>query len=443
MLLHARLACAAALAAAPLPLLAKDGASRAAKVALSRLDAIYADLEALYLDLHRNPELSLQEEKTAAKLAARLRSLGFEVTEKVGGHGVVGVLGNGKGPTVLLRTDMDALPILEETGLPHASTVTATDQSGKAVPVMHACGHDVHMASWTGAATLLARSKDQWRGTLVMVAQPAEELVRGAAAMIAEGLFTRFPRPDFAVAIHQTPLLPAGQVGVVPGYAMAHVNGVEVAVHGQGGHGATPHLTVDPVLLASRIVVSLQGIVAREVNPLDPAVVTVGSIHGGTKGNVIPDEVKLQLTVRSFKEEVQQQLLSAIARVARGEAAASGAPREPTVVVAPGAARSLYNDPALAARLRSSLERALGAERVKDYPPIMGSEDFSEFGRAGVPSSLFWVGSADPAVFAEARSRGAYPPGNHTARMTPDRDRTLRTGVSTLTASALALLAAP
>ncbi len=411
---------------------------------LAGLDAAYADLEALYLDLHRSPELSLQEEKTAAKMAARLRALGYEVTEKVGGHGVVGVLQNGKGPTVMLRTDLDALPVKEETGLPYASAVTAIDASGATVPVMHACGHDVHMTSWVGAATLLARSKERWRGTLVMVGQPAEELGRGAAAMLADGLLTRFPRPDFAIAIHQLPMLPAGQVGVVPGFALAFVNTVEITVHGKGGHGAMPHQTVDPVLLASRIVVALQGIVAREVNPLDPAVITVGSIHGGTRSNIIPDEVKLQLTVRSYKDEVQKQLLAAIGRVARGEAAASGAPREPTVtVVTAEAARSLYNDPALTGRLRASLEKGLGRERVKDFEPLMGSEDFSEFGRAGIPATLFWVGSAEPKVFAEARSRGTYPPGNHTARMTPDREPTLKTGVATLTLSALELLGKP
>ena len=410
---------------------------------LAGLDAAWPDLDALYVDLHRTPELSLQEERTAAKMAARLRALGFEVTEKVGGHGVVGVLKNGDGPTVLLRTDMDALPIKEETGLPYASTVTAKDASGATVGVMHACGHDVHMTAWMGAATLLAGSKDRWRGTLVMVGQPAEETLAGARGMLADGLFTRFPRPDFAVTVHQINMLPAGQVGVVPGYAMAFVNAVDITVHGKGGHGAGPHATVDPVLLASRIVVALQGIVAREVNPLDPAVITVGSIHGGTKSNIIPDEVKLQLTVRSFKDEVQKKLLASISRMAKGEAIASGAPREPTIVLSPDAARSLYNDPALAARLATALQRDLGQERVKDFTPVMGSEDFSEFGRAGVPAMLLWIGSSEPKAFAEARAKGTYPPGSHTARLAPDREPTLRTGVSTLTLSALELLGKP
>jgi amidohydrolase len=411
--------------------------------ALAPLEELYPSLDALYVDLHQHPELSLQEKGTAAKLASRLKTLGYEVTTGVGGHGVVGVLRSGQGPTVLLRTDMDALPVKEETGLPFASAVTAKTAAGETVPVMHACGHDVHMTAWIGAATLLARSRDRWRGTLVLVGQPAEELVSGARAMISDGLLTRFPRPDFAVAVHQEPKLPAGQVGVAPGYALAFVDTVEIVVHGRGGHGAAPHLTVDPVLLASRIVVALQAIVAREVNPIDPAVITVGSIHGGTKSNIIPDDVKLQLTVRAYKEEVQKQLLAAIGRVARGEAAASGAPREPTVSVIPGGARSVYNDPALSQRLRAALIGALGAAAVVDSPPIMGSEDFSEFGLAGVPANLLWVGSAPPAVFAEARSRGAYPPGNHTARMTPDREPTIRTGVATLTVSALELLGKP
>lgn len=415
-------------------------ATAAPNPALAPLDEIYPSLDALYADLHQHPELSLQEQETAAKLAARLRALGYEVTTGVGGHGVVAVLRNGKGPTVLLRTDMDALPVKEETGLPFASTTTARSGTGETVPVMHACGHDVHMAGWIGAATLLARARDRWRGTLVLVGQAAEEHVTGARAMIADGLFTRFPRPDFAVAVHVISQLPAGQVGVVPGYALAFVSTMEIVVHGRGGHGAAPHLTVDPVLLASRIVVALQGIVAREVNPVDPAVITVGSIHGGTKSNIIPDEVKLQLTVRAYKEEVQKQLLAAIGRVARGEAAASGAPREPTVSVIGVGARSVYNDPKLSQRLRAALIATLGEAAVTDFPPIMGSEDFSEFGLAGIPANMFWVGSANPAAFAEARSRNTYPPGNHTARMTPDREPTIRTDAATLTLSALELL---
>jgi hippurate hydrolase len=409
----------------------------------SGLDSVYQNLDALYVDLHRSPELSGQEKETAGKMAARLRDLGYEVTPGVGGYGVVGVLRNGPGPTVLVRTDMDALPIKEETGLPFASTSTVTSPAGESVPVMHACGHDVHMTSWVGAATILARSRSRWSGTLVFVGQPAEETMTGAQAMIADGLLTRFPRPDYAVAFHQTPLLPSGQVGFVPGYALAYFNTVEITIHGRGGHGAYPHLTVDPVLLASRIVVALQGIVAREVNPVDPAVVTVGSIHGGTKSNIIPDEVKLQITVRAYKDEVQKQLLAAIGRIARGEAIASGAPKEPTVSILSEHGVSVYNDPDVMRRLRLALERDLGKGAPVDFPPNMGSEDFGEFAHANIPSAILWVGSAEPRVFAEARARGAYPPGNHTARMTPDREATIRTGTTVLVASALEFLGKP
>jgi hippurate hydrolase len=305
-----------------LPLLATLTLAAPPHPALARLDEVCPSLDALYLDLHQHPELSLQEQETAAKLAARLRALGYEVTTGVGGHGVVGVLRNGAGPTVLLRTDMDALPVKEETGLPFASTVTARNAAGETVPVMHACGHDAHMASWVGAATLLARSRDRWRGTLVLVGQPAEELVSGARAMISDGLLTRFPRPDFALALHDSSTVPSGTVAFVPGSIYANVNAAELTVYGTGGHGAMPDRAVDPIVIAARIVVTLQAIVSREVNPFDPAVVTVGSIHGGTKGNVIPEEVKLQLTIRSCKDEVQDHLVSAIGRIARAETAA-------------------------------------------------------------------------------------------------------------------------
>ncbi len=406
--------------------------------ALAPLPAMFPSLEETYQALHRAPELSLQEEKTAALLAEKLRALGYEVTTGVGGHGVVGVLRNGKGPTVLLRTDMDALPVKEETGLAYASAATAAGAGGATVPVMHACGHDLHMTSWLGAATLLAKARDRWSGTLVLMGQPAEEIVRGAKAMIADGLLTRFPRPDYAVAIHDQPWLRAGQVAIVSGPMMAAADFVEIVVHGRGGHGAAPQLAIDPVLIASRTVVALQGIVAREVNPIDPAVITVGTIHGGTKGNVIPDEVKLQLTVRSFRPEVQTHLLEAIARVAKGEALASGAP-EPTVTVTGDSAIATVNDPRLAERLRGALARGLGDHAVGEMPPLTVSEDFSELGHAGIPSVLVWVGaSKDDATAAAAREGKA--PGLHTAKFAPDLGPTLRTGVSTFTLCALELL---
>lgn len=409
--------------------------------ALAGLDALYPSLDALYRELHRAPELSLQEEKTAARMAAQLRALGFEVTERVGGHGVVGVLRNGKGPTVALRTELDALPVKEQTGLPYASTATAVDASGGTVPVMHACGHDVHMASWVGAATLLSRSRERWRGTLVMIGQPAEEVLSGARAMLADGLFTRFPRPDVAVAFHDTNLLPAGQVGVTPGFAFARADNVDVTIFGKGGHGAAPHQTVDPVVIAARTVIALQTIVSREVNPIDPAVITVGSIHGGTKHNIVPDEVKLQLTVRSYKEEVQKHLLAAIERIARAEAVAARAPREPVVTVASGqSVASLFNDPSVTKRLGAALAHAFGAANVVDLPPRMASEDFSELGRAGVPIVQLFVGAVEPGAFAKAKASGTNVPGPHSPLFAPDREPTIRTGTATLTLAALELL---
>ncbi len=388
--------------------------------ALAGLEAIQPSIDALYVDLHRNPELSLHEEKTAAKLATRLRESGYEVSERVGGHGVVGVLRNGDGPVVMVRTDLDALPIREATGLPYASTVEARNAAGDKVPVMHACGHDVHMASWVGAATLLARERASWRGTLVFIGQPAEEILNGAAAMIDDGLMTRFPKPDAVLGLHVSNLIPAGQVGVPSGPASAASNGVDITIHGRGGHGAAPHLTVDPLLIAARTVVTLQTIVAREVNPLDPAVVTVGTLHAGTKRNIIPDDATLQLTVRSYKPEVQQQLLRAIQRIAEGEAAAAGATRKPDVRIDPGeVSEVVVNDPAMAARLEAALRRGLGESNVAAHGPVMGSEDFGVYGRvAGVPSVQLRIGAPEPGVL-------------------------LRAGTAALTLSALELLGTP
>ena len=412
---------------------------------LAGLDATYPSLDALYLDLHRNPELSRHEEKTAAKLAARLRALGFEVTEHVGGHGIVGVLRNGKGPTVLVRTDMDALPVKEQTGLPYASTVVTKNDAGEIVPVMHACGHDIHMASWIGAATLLANGKERWRGTLIFVGQPAEEVVSGAQAMVDDGFLKRFPKPDFAIAIHDTQIHPSGQVGFVAGPAFANIDSIDITFHGKGGHGAAPHRTIDPVLMAARAVVTLQSIVAREVNPFDQAVVTVGTFHAGTKRNVIPDDAKLELTVRSYKPEVRKQLVAAIARIAKAEAAASGATREPTIFVNPNeSAQAVVNDPGLTDRLAAALRRSLGAANVVATDPVMGSEDFGVFGAAaGVPSVMLRVGAAEPSEFAKAKAAGTQIPGPHNAGFAPDRERTIRTGVSTFTISVLELLGRP
>ncbi|HKQ61273.1 MAG TPA: amidohydrolase [Candidatus Polarisedimenticolaceae bacterium] len=409
---------------------------------LAQLDRLYPELEALYLDLHAHPELSGRESKTAAKLAERLRRLGFEVTTSVGGEGLVGLLRNGSGPTVMLRTDLDGLPVEERTGLPYASREVVQDDSGAQVHVMHACGHDVHMTAWIGTAALLAGARQSWRGTLLLVGQPAEETGVGARAMLAAGLFERFPKPDFAVAIHDSPDLEAGRVGLTAGFALANVDSVDITVHGVGGHGAYPQATVDPVLIASRIVVTLQSIVARENNPLDPAVITVGSIHGGTKHNVIPDEVRLQLTVRSYRDEVRRRLLAAIERVAKAEAAAAAAPQPPDFKVSQGTPAT-FNDPPTTSRLGAALRRALGESAVTDLPPVMGGEDFSEFGRAGVPAVVLWVGAVEPEAYRAAKAEGRALPSLHSPLFAPDRERTLRTAVRAEAVALLELLGRP
>lgn len=411
--------------------------------ALAPLDGLYPDLETFYIDLHQNPELSFHEEKTAAKLAARLRALGYEVTTGVGKTGVVAVMKNGAGPTVLVRADMDALPVEERTGLAFASKVTTKDDSGAAVPVMHACGHDVHVASLVGAATLLARAKDRWRGTLVLIGQPAEEKGNGAAAMIRDGLLTRFPRPEFAIALHDSASQPAGQLGVTPGYALANVDSVDITVYGRGGHGSAPQSTVDPIVIAARTVLALQTIVSRENDPRDPAVVTVGSIHGGTKHNIIPDEVKLQLTVRTYKDEARKRILSAIGRIARAEAASAGAPKEPTVSFVEGG-NATYNDPALSKRLMSAFSVAFGPDRVMETQPIMAAEDFGEIGRAaGIPSVIFWVGGVEKAKFEAVKGDPMQLPSLHSSLWAPDREPTLKAGSAALTVAALDLLGKP
>jgi len=403
------------------------------------IDAVFARQEALYLDLHRHPELSLHEVQTAAKLAGFVREFGYDVTTGVGGTGVVAVLRNGPGRTVMLRTDMDALPVLEKTGLPYASTVTVRGEGGETVPVMHACGHDVHMSSWAGTAALMAAHRDRWHGTLVLVGQPAEELGEGAAAMLKDGLFTRFPRPDFALAVHDDTELAAGQVGMHPGFFRAGADSVTVVVYGRGGHGARPHLAVDPVVIAARIVVALQTIVARETNPFDPAVVTVGTIHGGTKNNIIPDEVTMTLTVRAFKPEVMSRLIAAIGRIAKGEAAAAGAPREPRVTVDDTLAPE-YNDPQLTARIAGALRSALGADRVVEMQAEMGAEDFSAYGLAGVPSLLMHVGAVEPEKLAAAAKSGIPVPSIHSPLFAPAYGPAIRTATMAETAALVELL---
>jgi hippurate hydrolase len=411
------------------------------------LDSIYPALGTLYLDLHKNPELSFFEEKTAAKMAAALKGLGYEVTEKVGGHGVVGVLKNGDGPTVLLRADMDALPIKEATGVEHASTVTMKNQFGETMPVMHACGHDVHMVSLLGAAELLAKSKASWRGTLLMIMQPAEEGVAGARLMVKDGLFERFGKPDYCLGVHVDSRLPAGTIGVTPGPGSAASNSVDITVYGRGGHGSRPHNTIDPILIGARIVTGLQAIVSREVDPLDAVVVTVGTFHAGTRRNIIPDEAKLELTVRTYKPETRAAVLASIERIAKAEALAAGAPREPLVNLnAQEGAEVVVNDPALSERLAGALRKALGKGRIEHTEPLMGSEDFGVYGTvAGAPSIQFRIGAIKADLFADAKARNRLLllPGPHSALFLPDQEATIKTGVAAFTLAALELLGKP
>ncbi len=414
----------------------------AAAPTVAQIDALYPALDALYQDLHTSPELSGHETKTAAKMAQQLRALGISVTTGIGGFGVVGVLKNGPGPTVMLRTDLDGLPIEEKTGLPFASVVRATDASGADVGVMHACGHDLHMTAWIGAATWLARNKSSWSGTLMLVGQPAEEMVTGARAMLADGLFSRFSRPDFALALHDTPKLPAGQMGYTSGYALANVDAVAITIFGKGGHGAAPASAIDPIVIAARTVLALQTIISRENNPLDPAVITIGSIHGGTKSNIIPDEVKLQLSVRSYKEPVRQRLLAAIGRITRAEAIAGAAAQPPVIVVTKGT-QAVYNDPKVTARVVLSLRQILGPANVIEQPPEMVSEDFSEYGLAGVPAALLWLGAAPAVQFAQSETSGVALPSLHSAQFAPDRMPAIKTAVRGLATAALELFAKP
>jgi amidohydrolase len=414
---------------AGLLLLAGRGQTQSVAAVVAEVDAVYPQSEALYFDLHRHPELSLHEQQTAAKLAAGLRALGYTVTTGVGQTGVVGILKNGDGPTTMLRTELDALPIEEKTGLPYASTVQTKDDRGVDVGVMHACGHDIHMASWMGTARIMASTRTRWRGTLMLIGQPAEENGGGAKAMLADGLFTRFPRPDYAVAVHDDARDPAGIIGYHAGPLLANVNSVKITIFGRGGHGARPETTVDPIVIAARTVLALQTIVSRETSPFDPAVVTVGSIHGGTRPNIIPTEVNLELTVRSLTEAVRQHLLSAIDRIARAEAAAAGAPREPLVEIS-DSGYALVNDPALTQRVAAALLRELGPQQVMDTPPEMVSEDFSEFQRAGVPTLMLRVGAVERSKYDAALKSGAALPSLHSALFAPDREPTIKAAVA-------------
>lgn len=427
--------------------------SLSAAAAQDDLDALVErelpSLVETYKALHASPELSYAEEKTAAFVAKELRALGFDVTERVGkydkpgltSYGVVAVLKNGEGPVVWVRSDLDGLPVEEKTGLPYASRVRTRGDEGE-VGVMHACGHDVHITSLLGTARALTRLKDRWRGTLVLVGQPAEERGAGARAMLADALYTRFPRPAYVLALHDNATLEAGKVGYVEGYALAAVNSVDITIRGVGGHGAYPHTTKDPVVVAAQVVLALQTIVSRENSPLDPAVVTVGSINGGSKHNIIPDDVRLQLTVRTYKEEVRRRVLASIERIARNIAAAAGVPddRLPTVTVREDEfTPSTYNDPELTRRLVGVFERRLGAANVVKMEPVMGGEDFGRFGLEGhqIPAAIFWLGAVDPAKVAESQRTKTPLPSLHSSLFAPLPEPTIRTGVRAMTAAVL------
>jgi amidohydrolase len=397
--------------------------------ASKEVEAVYPDAHALYLDIHQNPELSAHETQTAAKLAGKLRGLGYEVTEHVGGTGIVAILKNGAGPTVMLRTELDALPVEEKTGLSYASKVHTKDDAGHDVPVMHACGHDLHMASILGTAAVMAHSKDTWHGTLMLIGQPAEETIGGAKGMLDDGLLTRFPKPDVAVALHVSNTLPAGMVGITPGVLNTNADSLRITIYGKGGHGSAPNTAIDPIVIAARTILALQTIASREVKPGEMAVVTVGYIQAGTKNNIIPDQAELGLTIRTRNADVRKQVLAAIPRITKAEAEAAGAPRAPAIEHYE-ATDLVYNDPALAERLRGTLEAALGKGNVVTEEPHTASEDFSYFVEQGIPGFYFGLGGADPQKFAEAKATGTLLPSNHSSLFAPDVDPALHTGIA-------------
>jgi hippurate hydrolase len=416
------------------------------------VDHDLAGLVAYYKALHAAPELSRQEEHTSAQLAAELKAAGYQVIDHIGkyyvdsyrGYGLVGILRNGPGPTLLIRADMDALPVEEKTGLPYASTRRARNEKGVDVPVMHACGHDIHVTSLIGVARVMSRLRERWSGTLILVGQPAEETIDGAVSMLRDGFYDKVPKPDFALALHDMSLTPVGTIGITPGFALATSTQMDILVRGVGGHGSQPQDAKDPVVLAANIIMQLQTIVSREISPFDQAVVTVGTIHGGTKRNIIPDEVKLELNIRTYKAEVRAHIIEAVARITRAAALGAGMPEErlPIVsVIDTEAAPALYNDPALVDRLRPVFERVLGADNVKPVPAAMGSEDFGQFGLDGkIPVFMFWVGAITAERIAEAKRTGVPVPSNHSPLFAPVPEPTIRTGIVAMSAAALDLL---
>ena len=405
----------------------------------AKVDGMYPHLQAIYQDIHANPELGFQETRTAAKLAAEMRAMGFEVTEHVGKTGLVALYRNGAGPTVLVRTELDALPMEEKTGLPYASRAKATWQ-GRETFVAHSCGHDVHMASWIGTARTLLDLKDQWHGTLMFIAQPAEEEGSGARAMLADGLFTRFGKPDIAFALHTDPA-PYGTVEYNVGAVTSNADSFEINFKGRGGHGSAPHTTIDPIVMAAHFINDVQTVVSREKDPFEFGVITVGSVQAGSAGNIIPDSALLRGTMRSYKPEVRTKLLDGLRRTARAEALIAGAPEPEVNIFAAGSA--VVNDERIVATTEAVLKAGLGAANVKRVPPITASEDFSEYGKEGVPSMFFFVGVIDPQQFADARKPGGKPvPFNHSPMFAPVPEPSIKTGVKAMTLAVLNVMRA-
>ncbi|MBS0211398.1 MAG: amidohydrolase [Planctomycetes bacterium] len=395
----------------------------------------------LYKHLHQYPELSLEEKSTSQRLTEELRKVGVDVGAPVGGYGIVGLLISGEGPRVMIRADMDALPVVEQTGVPYASKVSINDKQGRPVGVMHACGHDIHMTCLIGTAQYLAANKDQWRGSVMFVGQPAEESGSGARKMIDDHMFSQYRKPDFALALHCSSQLATGKVGYRPGHSLANVDSVDITLYGRGGHGAYPHTTIDPVVQAAHLIVDLQSIVSREMKPTEPAVVTVGSIHGGTRHNIIGERCQLQLTVRSFSDETRKKLQQAIIRKAKAAADSAGAP-EPKVEFSEGAL-ALWNDEALVTRLLPTFRRVVGEDNLVLTEPSMGGEDFSQFAQEGIPIFQFQIGTIDPPRLAGYQRPGMTAPSLHSPRYYPDAEPSIVTGVSAMTSAVLELLGKP
>jgi hippurate hydrolase len=421
-------------------LLACCASTRAGEDPKAWVDKHVGEVVEVYHWFHQHPELSFEEKETGERLASELKAVGAEVTTEFGGHGVVAILSNGPGPRIMLRTDLDALPVTEKTGLVYASKVTAKTEDGQTSGVMHACGHDIHISNQIGVARYLAANKDRWSGTVMFIGQPAEEKGGGAQAMLAAGLFTKFPKPSAALALHVDSQMATGKVGYRVGQTHANVDSVDIIVRGRGGHGAYPSLTIDPIVEAARLVMDLQTIVSRELKAIDPAVITVGAIHGGTKHNIIGDTCHLQLTVRSYTPEVRKHLLEAIRRKALATAASSGAP-EPSIEFSDGTP-AVFNDAKLIERLLPTFRRVVGESNVVEVDPTMGGEDFSEYGLAGVPIFMFRLGSVDAQRLAGFKRLNQTAPTLHSPDYYPDAEAALSTGIAVMSSAVLELLPA-